>query len=95
MKIFTIVISLLVFYVSPLLAAQINYDSYPSGFNGERTGTVWLNHEKYDVTERPTFGGQTEVEIKNFNNTFRGTVDSFGYGTLRDFNGNTVKIKPY
>ena len=73
---------------------KIEYDIM-SGINNERTGRVWLNGERYNVTERDNFYGSKDIEIKNYNNTYRGTVDQFGYGTLRDYYGNTIEVKPY
>ena len=84
-------------FAIPVLAypGKINYD-YP-GYNslGERSGSVYINGERYNVTERTNSFGGTDMTIKNYNGTYRGTIDSYGYGKLKDYNGNVIKVKPY
>lgn len=91
-----ILLSVLLITSSFVYAAQVYYDPYySSDITGERRGTVRLNGEHYNVTERSNITGYTDMEIKNYDRTYRGTVDPSGYGTLKDNYGNTIKVSPY
>lgn len=95
MKKYFIALYVLFFVCVNAQAAQIYYDPWVSPL-GERTGSVWLNGEKYKVKETETPWGATKMEIKNFDNTYKGTIDPItNSGTLRDWNGNEIKVNSY
>lgn len=77
------------------LAAQIEYDSFGTNALGERHGNVYLNGNRYNVTVKENSLGGSQMEISNYDRRYKGTIDSYGYGTLRDFDGNKIKVRPY
>ena len=82
------------FIVNSATADQIRYDT-PYPIANQRTGSVYINGERYNVTETIHPWGSSKMEVKNYNNSYRGDIDSFGYGTLRDYHGNSIKVSPY
>ena len=93
MKKYIILCSFL-FIVNSATADQIRYDT-PHPIANQRTGSVYINGERYNVTETIHPWGSSKMEVKNYNNSYRGDIDSFGYGTLRDYHGNSIKVSPY
>lgn len=93
MKKYIILCSFL-FVVNSAMAEQIRYDT-PYPIANQRRGSVYINGERYDVTETIQPWGNTKMEVKNYNNSYRGDINSSGYGILRDYQGNSIKVSPY
>ena len=96
MKIFLLISMILLGLVS--YAGDIYWDfNGQTDALGERTGSTYINGQKYTVKERVEPWGSSTMQIKNTNdgNTYRGNVDNYMGGTLRDNWGNTVKVNSY
>ena len=73
-------------------SAQINYDGFGRNSLGEEYGSVSLQGDRYKVKTTTSSIGQS-MEIKNSNSTYRGNLDQWGNGTLKDKYGNKIKVR--
>jgi hypothetical protein len=87
----------LVFLIqTPVFSEQIHYDALGPDAFGQQRGSVWLNGEKYTVIKGAGAFGN-EMQIKNYNNFYKGTIGHYGGSVLRNrYNYNdSINIRPF